>query len=243
MYLEPRWLAAWVTLNGQSQVSNQVRYTAVFGDSAARATETDVIAQAPIAMNVTNLRVASSVANCGDLQSGESIAVTLRVNAAASALTGSCAFGAAQNSFTLDTDTVEIQAGDRLSFSMVLTGALLTRNPRLSITMEGWRNESYTIPAVENMTVEIQGLAPFLHIVKLAAFTGAVLLGWRTGNILITLGGVFGVFHFMGEDYGWASIVPLNLAMSLILLGALLQAVMEMYPTLMQRMRRNQTRT
>lgn len=162
------FIAAWVSLDGSTSVGGATLFTALFGDSAARTTETDVIAGAPFAYNVTNLRITSGPTNCGNLAgAGELFTVILRKNGASTALTGTCAFGAAAGSFTLDTDVVSILPGDDLSFSLALTGTVLTRNARLSFTMDGYKNASVITNVVTDPVVDMTN--ELLEVVNLIA--------------------------------------------------------------------------
>lgn len=169
-----RFIASWVTVDGETQIGGTTQFLAMFGDSAARNTETDQTAQATFHYNVTNLRVAAGAANCGNLLVGETITITFRLNAANTALTGTCAGGAAANSFTLDTDIVAIAPGDRLTYSVALTGTVLTRSPRLGITLEGFKQ----IPVTTNVTTDpvIDMVNELLEVVNLIAPIALMIL-------------------------------------------------------------------
>jgi hypothetical protein len=162
------FIAAWVTLDGGTQVGGATVFSALFGDSAARTTETDVIAGAPFAYNVTNLRITSGPANCGNLaNAGETFTIVLRKNGAATALTGTCVFGAAAGSFTLDTDIVSILPGDDLSFSIALTGTVLTRSARMSFTMDGYKLAPVTTQVTTDPVIDM--VNELLEVVNLIA--------------------------------------------------------------------------
>jgi hypothetical protein len=180
------FIAGWSTLDGQTQVGGATVFFAVFGDSAARTTETDVLAQATFAYNVTNLRVVSGPATGGNVNVGESFTITFRVNQVNTALTGTCVGGAAANSFTLDTDVVPIVAGDRLSYSIALAGTVLTRNPRLGITLEGYLTQT-------TITEEVNEMTPFEELVGLTAWELATLV------VLVVLGLMV---NARGRDFG-----------------------------------------
>lgn len=113
-------------------------FSAVFGDSGTRNTETETVTVAPFDYNITNFYVISTEASCGGLGAAETIVVTLRVDGANTAIGGSCSTGAAQNSFTLDTDTITVTAGQRLTISYALSGTILTRNVRLGVSAMGY---------------------------------------------------------------------------------------------------------
>lgn len=112
-------------------------YSPLYGDSAPRNAESEILVQAPISYIITNFRVSSNVANCGTLTGTETFVVIFRKNQVDTSLTGSCAAGASAGSSTLDTDIVSVSAGDRLSISISVTGTILQRQVRLGVTATG----------------------------------------------------------------------------------------------------------
>lgn len=182
-YGTAHFAAAWTSLDGQTSVGGAPVFSAIFGDSAARTTETDVIAGATFRYNVTNLRVTSGPANCGNLGAGETLTITLRRNLANSILSATCAGGAAAGSFTLDTDVIEIMPGDDLSFAISLAGTTLLRSPRLGITMEGYSNVTIQTEPVPDMVNEM--LETVNVILPLVAFILVIIWAEITRELFV----------------------------------------------------------
>lgn len=136
-----RFIAAWLTNDGASITVGSTQFYSMFGDSAPRTTETDQVNQAPFSFNITNFRVSAAVANCGGLGAGQTLIYVIRLNQVNTILQGNCTVGAAQHSFTLDTDIVAVNAGDRLTVSVTLTGGVTAVGPRVGISLEGYVND------------------------------------------------------------------------------------------------------
>lgn len=147
---EYRFIAGWVTGDGASVPAGGTQFFAMFGDSSPRSSETDITGQATFYYNVTNFRVSAGTANCGGLGAGQSFSFAVRKNAEDTILTGSCVNGAAANSFTLDTDTVAVEPGDRLTMSVTLAGGILGAALRIGLTLEGFK----TVPVTGSVTVD-----------------------------------------------------------------------------------------
>lgn len=161
-----RFIAAWLTNDGASITVGGTLFYSMFGDSSPRTTETDQLAQAPFSFNMTNFRVSAGLANCGGLGVGQNLAYIVRVNQVNSILQGNCTFGAAQHSFTLDTDIVQVNVGDRLTISVTLTGGVTAVGPRVGLSLEGYVNSltgSGTTVEVVDMVNEL------LEVVNLTA--------------------------------------------------------------------------
>src|SRR5688572_27287605 len=97
---ETHFVAAFYTSDSAAIIGQGSEFSPLFGDSGTVTTENTVVVQAPFDYNVTALRVSATQANCGDLLSGETVVVTLRINGIDSALSTTCSNGAAANSAT-----------------------------------------------------------------------------------------------------------------------------------------------
>lgn len=120
-------------------------YAPLFGDSGTRTTEAAANAIAPFRYNLTNLFTYSDASNCGNLQAGESLVITLRVNGVDSGLTGLCSFGVPANSYSLDRDTVEVMPGDRLTIRFAVSGTTALRSIRVSLSMQAFTMDQETV--------------------------------------------------------------------------------------------------
>lgn len=158
--------AIWLTNDGASLSVGSTQFYSAYGDSAPLPAEVDQTAQAPFAYNITNFRVAAASANCGGLGAGQSLTYIVRRNAANTVLQGNCTNGAAQNSFTVDTDILQVNAGDRITVSVTLTGGITAVGPRVGITAEGYRN--VTTQSLEGTTLAVVDMVnELLEVVNL----------------------------------------------------------------------------
>lgn len=132
------FIAVSFSSDASAIIGGTSEFSAIFGDSGTRLIETETATVAPFDYNITSFYVMSTEASCGGLGAAETIVVTLRVDGANTALGGSCSTGADQNSFTLDTDTISVTAGQRLTISYALSGTILTRNVRLGVSAMGY---------------------------------------------------------------------------------------------------------
>lgn len=164
-----RFIAGWYSSNGATIPAQTTQFFPLFGDSSPRTTETDSLVHATMHYNITNFRVVSNAAACGGLGVGETFSLVLRKNQVATTLTGSCSDTSAANSFTLDTDIVSVQPGDRLSISVMSTALLVGRALRIGVSLEGFKTIEITTNPVSDMVNEIldafTAIAPFIALI------------------------------------------------------------------------------
>lgn len=178
-----RFVAGWYASDGATVPAGATQFMALYGFVSPRNAETDVVAQATFYYNVTNFRVSASTANCGGLGIGQSFTFALRLNAADTALTGSCVNGAAANSFTLDTDIVAIAPGDRLTMRVTQIGAVLGVALRVGITLEGFKTVNITTEPVVDMVNEM--LETFYVVAPFLTLFGLIVWAEQSKELLI----------------------------------------------------------
>lgn len=214
--------AIWATNDGGSIGVGQTLYFAATGDSSARTSEDQQDAKAPFAYTLTNFYVVSGVANCGGLGTGQSIAFAVRINHVDTALTGTCANGAAADSFTLDTDTVAVAQGDIVTVRATMTGGLVGSSMTVGVTATGYTTFAF-IPQpecptptdpdslkVRCLTFNGLGFDGFLFVLL---FAGIFLWGGYTRQLLVSLSGLLGIVVTYTDGVPFANTYPLLLAL------------------------------
>lgn len=149
-----KFLGGWYEPDGATIPAGGTQFMPLFGDSAPRNLETDVMVAAPFNYTVSNLTLVSNLAGCGGLTGGATMTTTLRKNQVDTALSIVCTSATAAGAILVDSDIVTIMKGDRLSFSTTQTG-IIGVSMRVGISLEAYRNMTITTMEVLDMTNEI----------------------------------------------------------------------------------------
>lgn len=200
-----RFIAAWATTDGATIPAGSTQYMGMFGDSSPRTTETDVLAQVGFHYNVTNLRISANLAGCGGLSGAQTFSFALRKNGADTILQGNCTATTPINAALIDTDTVAIVPGDRLSFRVTINGAVLGVALRVGITLEGSKLIPVTVdvltdPVVDmtNELLEVVNLLMPIVFLVLAVIWAEITKEWLV-HILGTVCGIAAVLAVWTE--------------------------------------------
>lgn len=136
-YTQPTFPVGSWTADGATIPGLTTQYFPMFGDTAPRNTESDVVVQATLNFNATNLRVSSNIAACGGLTAGETFTFALRKNGVDTSLLVVCTSGTALNEALTDSDVVPVSIGDRLTYRVTSAGTILGVPLRVGVTLQG----------------------------------------------------------------------------------------------------------